>query len=409
MGMEGSPVQDGLAQDGSDNQPDPVQGPGPEGPPQDPASLADIYGQAPIGLCHFDLDLRYIHINERLADLNGLAVNEHLGQTVGDVLPDVAPSVEEKLRQVITTGEPSEVETVEAPTPAQPGNGRTFRHNFYPVKSPDGTVVGVSCAVRDVTAAVADVHNTSDLQRIEEQLAQSVAALELANQELEAFHDALTHDLRSPLLIVTNFTHQLRESLGDSLGEQEADDLERIRGAGQRMMDIMDGFRTLNDVSRGEINGETVDFSRMGQGIIDDLGAMAPNREVAFETEAGIKAFGDRTLLKTLLTHLLQNAWKYTGDREDAWIELGVVEDEDDVPIYHVRDNGIGFDDGDSEIIFQVFKRLETSPELSGSGLGLTIVERIVRRHGGRVWADGVPGEGAVVRFTLRSSGTEPS
>jgi len=407
--MEGSPVQDGLAQDGSDNQPDPVQGPGPEGPPQDPASLADIYGQAPIGLCHFDLDLRYIHINERLADLNGLAVNEHLGQTVGDVLPDVAPSVEEKLRQVITTGEPSEVETVEAPTPAQPGNGRTFRHNFYPVKSPDGTVVGVSCAVRDVTAAVADVHNTSDLQRIEEQLAQSVAALELANQELEAFHDALTHDLRSPLLIVTNFTHQLRESLGDSLGEQEADDLERIRGAGQRMMDIMDGFRTLNDVSRGEINGETVDFSRMGQGIIDDLGAMAPNREVAFETEAGIKAFGDRTLLKILLTHLLQNAWKYTGDREDAWIELGVVEDADDVPIYHVRDNGIGFDDGDSEIIFQVFKRLETSPELSGSGLGLTIVERIVRRHGGRVWADGVPGEGAVVRFTLRSSGTEPS
>ena len=409
MGMEGSPVQDGLAQDGSDNQPDPVQGPGPEGPPQDPASLADIYGQAPIGLCHFDLDLRYIHINERLADLNGLAVNEHLGQTVGDVLPDVAPSVEEKLRQVITTGEPSEVETVEAPTPAQPGNGRTFRHNFYPVKSPDGTVVGVSCAVRDVTAAVADVHNTSDLQRIEEQLAQSVAALELANQELEAFHDALTHDLRSPLLIVTNFTHQLRESLGDSLGEQEADDLERIRGAGQRMMDIMDGFRTLDDVSRGEINGETVDFSRMGQDIIDDLGAMAPNRAVAFETEAGIKAFGDRPLLKILLTNLLQNAWKYTGGREDAWIELGVVEDEDDVPIYHVRDNGIGFDDGDSEIIFQVFKRLDTSPELSGSGLGLTIVERIVRRHGGRVWADGVPGEGAVVRFTLRSSGTEPS
>ena len=409
MGMEGSPVQDGLAQDGSDNQPDPVQDPGPEGPPQDPASLADIYGQAPIGLCHFDLDLRYIHINERLAALNGLAVNEHLGQTVGDVLPDVAPTVEEKLRQVIATGEPIEVETVEAPTPAQPGNGRTFRHNFYPVKSPDGTVVGVSCAVRDVTASVADVGNTSDLQRIEEQLAQSVAALELANQELEAFHDALTHDLRSPLLIVTNFTHQLRESLGDSLGEQEADDLERIRGAGQRMMDIMDGFRTLNDVSRGEISGETVDFSRMGQDIIDDLGAMAPNREVAFETEAGIKAFGDRTLLKTLLTHLLQNAWKYTGGREDAWIELGVVEDEDDVPIYHVRDNGIGFDDGDSEIIFQVFKRLDTSAEPSGSGLGLTIVDRVVRRHGGRVWANGVPGEGAVVRFTLRSSGTEPS
>ena len=208
---------------------------------------------------------------------------------------------------------------------------------------------------------------------------------------------------------MTNFTHQLRETLGDSLGEQEADDLERIWTAGRHMMDIMDDFRALSEVGRVELNQETVDFSRMGQDIIDDLGAMAPNRAVAFETEAGIKAFGDRPLLKILLTNLLQNAWKYTGGREDAWIELGVVEDEDDVPIYHVRDNGIGFDDGDSEIIFQVFKRLDTSAELSGSGLGLTIVERIVRRHGGRVWADGVPGEGAVVRFTLESSGTEPS
>ena len=412
MGREGSPVQDGSAQDGSDNQADGVQGPEPEGLAQDPASLADVYGQAPIGLCHFDLDLRYIHVNERLAALNGLAVNEHLGQTVGDVLPDVAQGVEEQLRQVITTGEPSEVETVEAPTPAQPGNGRTLRHNFYPVKSPDGTVVGVSCAVRDVTelgAAVADARHASDLQRIEEQLAQSVAALELANQELDSFHDALTHDLRSPLLIVTNFTHQLRETLGDSLGEQEAGDLERIWTAGRHMMDIMDDFRALSEVGRVELNQETVDFSRMGQDIIDDLGAMAPNRAVAFETEAGIKAFGDRPLLKTLLTNLLRNAWKYTGGREDAWIELGVVEDEDDVPIYHVRDNGIGFDNADSEIIFQVFKRLDTSAELSGNGLGLTTVERIVRRHGGRVWADGVPGEGAVFRFTLESSGTEPS
>ena len=300
MGRKGSPVQDG-----SDNQADRVQGSEPEGLAQDPASLADVYGQAPIGLCHLDLDLRYVHINERLAALNGLAVNEHLGQTVGDVLPDVARGVEEQLRQVITTGEPIEVETVEAPTPARPGNTRTLRHNFYPLKSPDGTVVGVSCAVRDVTelgAAVADVRNTGDLQRIEEQLAQSVAALELANQELEAFHDALTHDLRSPLLIVTNFAQQLRETLGDSLGEQEADDLERIRDAGRHMINIMDDLRGLGEVNRVEISREEVDLSAMGQDIIDDLRALAPNRAVTFEADAGIKALGDKTLLKILRT-----------------------------------------------------------------------------------------------------------
>ena len=173
---------------------------------------------------------------------------------------------------------------------------------------------------------------------------------------LEAFHDALTHDLRSPLLIVTNLAQQLRETLGDSLGEREADDLQRIRDAGRHMIDIMDDLRDLGDVSRVEISREEVDFSTMGQDIIDDLGTLAPDRSVLFEAEAGIGALGDGRLLKILLTHLLQNAWKYTASCKDAWIELGFVEDGEDVPIYHVRDNGIGFDNADREIIFKVFR-----------------------------------------------------
>ena len=193
-----------------------------------------------------------------------------------------------------------------------------------------------------------------------EQLVQSVAALEVANRELiEALSDALTHDLRSPLLIVTNFGQQLRETLGDSLSEQAADDLERILDAGRHMMHIIDDLRDLNDV------------------------------------------MGSRSVEK-------KSTFPRWGEIEDAWIELGVVEDEDDVPIYHVRDNGIGFDNADSQIIFQVFERLHSRTEFSGSGLGLATVERIVRRHGGVVWADGVLGEGAVFRFTLGSSGTEP-
>ena len=406
MGRKGSPVQDG-----SGHQVPPVQAPKPKSVEPYAGIPSSLYDEGPIGLCYFDLDLRYLDINEWLAAVDGLAVKEHLGRTIGDVLPDVARGVEEKLLQVITTGEPIEAVTVEARTPAHPGIRRTFQHNLYPVRSTDGTVVGVSCAVQEVTKpgpAVADVPDKTDRTEIEQQLVQSVAALEVANRELEAFHDALTHDLRGPLLTVTNFSHQLRQTLGDSLSEQEAGDLERIRAAGQHLMHIIDDLRDLSDVDRVEISREEVDFSAMGQDIIDDLGAMAPNRAVAFEAEAGIKAFGDKTLLKILLTHLLQNAWKYTGRRRDAWIELGVVEDEDDVPIYHVRDNGIGFDNADNDIIFQVFKRLPNSAEFSGSGLGLATVERIVRRHDGRVWADGVLGQGAVVRFTLGSWGTEP-
>jgi light-regulated signal transduction histidine kinase (bacteriophytochrome) len=152
-----------------------------------------------------------------------------------------------------------------------------------------------------------------------------------------------------------------------------------------------------------------MDLSVLGREIIDDLNALTPDRGVKFEAELGIQAYGDETLVRILLTNLLQNAWKYTAHNDDAWIELGLVEDEDEGPIYHVRDNGIGFDNANKEIIFQAFERLHTRAEFSGSGLGLATVERIVSRHRGRVWADGVLGAGAVFRFTLGSPGTEPA
>ena len=248
------------------------------------------------------------------------------------------------------------------------------------------------------------IRDITERKQAEERLERSVAALEAANQELHGFNYALAHDLRNPLLIVTNFGEQLHEALGDSLGEQEADDLQRIRSAGHHIMYTIDDLRDLADVNRVEITRREVDLSSLGQEIIDELRARVPDREVRFEAEPGIKAFGDSTLLKILLTNLLQNAWKYTGPSDDAWIELGVVEDKDEVPIYHVRDNGIGFDNANREIIFQTFERLHTRTEFAGSGLGLATVERIVRRHGGRVWGEGVPGEGAVFRFTLGSS-----
>ncbi len=231
-----------------------------------------------------------------------------------------------------------------------------------------------------------------------------VRELEAANQELQAFSDALAHDLRSPLLIVTNFSHQLHESLGNALTDQQKDDLQRIRAAGLHMVHIIDDLRDLSDVNRAEITRSEVDLSSLARGIIDDLCVLVPDRDVTFEPEPGITALGDRTLLKILLANLLQNAWKYTGPTDDAQIELGVVINGSDVPTYYVRDNGIGFDNADRETIFRIFERLHTRGEFTGSGLGLATVERIVRRHDGRVWGEGVPGEGAVFRFTLGSS-----
>ena len=279
-----------------------------------------------------------------------------------------------------------------------PSRGRRHVEARYdPFYEADGSVSGVAVNLRD----------TTDRKRSEEEQERSVAALEAANLELELFSASLAHDLRNPLLIVTNFSAHLAEELDDSLDHQLKDDLERIRAAGRHMMYTLEDLRDLADVTRGEITRQEVDLSSLGGEIINDLSALAPDRDVRLEVEPGIIAVGDKTLLRILLTNLLQNAWKYTEPRNDPRIELGVDVDGSDGPTYYVRDNGIGFDNAHQDVIFQAFERLHTRQEFPGSGLGLATVERIVRRHGGQVWAEGTLGEGAVFCFTLGPLSTD--
>jgi len=279
-----------------------------------------------------------------------------------------------------------------------PSRGR--RHvdvRYDPFFEDDGSVSGI----------LVDVRDTTEQTLTKEELERSVVALEVANRDLEAFGDSLAHDLKTPLLTVTNFSYYLNESIGNSLDEQQADHLQRIQGAGQQMIQIIYDLRDLADVDRVEIRPDEVDLTSLAQGVIGDMRALAPDRKVGLEAEPDIMALGDGTLLRLLLTNLFQNAWKYTGKSDDAHIELGVVEDEGGVPVYYVRDNGIGFDNVHREKIFRAFERLDTVGDISGSGLGLATVERIVHRHGGRAWAEGTPGEGAVFYFTLASSSSD--
>ena len=279
-----------------------------------------------------------------------------------------------------------------------PSRGRRHIEARYdPFYEADGSVSGVAVNLRD----------TTDRRRTEEEQERSVAALEAANLELELFSASLAHDLRNPLLIVTNFSAHLAEQLGDSLDHRLKDDLGRIRAAGRHMMNTLEDLRDLSDVTRGEISREEVDLSSLGREIINDLNALAPDRDMRLEVEPGIGAVGDKTLLRILLTNLLQNAWKYTEPKNDPRIELGVDVEGSDGPTYYVRDNGIGFDNGHRDVIFQAFERLHTRQEFPGSGLGLATVERIVRRHGGQVWAEGTLGEGAVFCFTLGPQSTD--
>ena len=275
-----------------------------------------------------------------------------------------------------------------------PRRGR--RHvdaRYDPFIEGDGSVSGVLVEMRD----------TTDQWLSKQELERSVVSLDVLNQELEMLSVALAHDLKEPLLTLTNLGYYLRESLGDSLEEEPAKHLRRIRAAGHHMKHVIEDLGRHAEANRRDLVREEIDLSSLGRAIMDDLFARAPDRYVSFEAEAGITAVGDKALVRILLTNLLQNAWKYTRPSDDAQIKLGVSETEDGVPSYYVRDNGIGFDNADVEKIFQASARLHTTAEFTGTGIGLTTVERIVVRHGGRVWAEGIPGEGAVFHFSLGS------
>ena len=335
------------------------------------------------------VDSTYTHraVNQAYCDEHRRTEEEILGHTVAEVFGEKA--FETTLKPHFDRCLSGDQVTFEFWWNSPSRGRRHIDARYHPFFEADGSVSGV----------VVDARDTTDRKEIEEQLERSVVALEVANQELETFSDALAHDLKNPLLTVTQFSEYLDEALGDSLDEQLADYLQRIRAAGRHMMHIIDDLRDLADVNRVEISREEIDLSSLGREIIDDLSALVPDRNVRFEAEPGITAVGDKTLLRILLTNLLQNAWKYTGPSDDARIELGVDEDESDVPTYHVRDNGIGFDNADRERIFRAFERLHSKGEFAGSGLGLATVERVVRRHSGRVWAEGILKRGGDLPF----------
>ena len=248
-------------------------------------------------------------------------------------------------------------------------------------------------------------------RRAEEELAELNASLELriaartealaqANEELEAFSYSVSHDLRAPLRALDGFSLALAEDYGDVLDESAQDYLRRIRAASQRMAQLIDDLLQLSRVTRAVMAPEPVDLAEIAADVLDDLRAADSSREVDVSLPASLVVNGDAKLLEILLVNLLGNAWKFTSGKAQPHIELG-VEHAGHAAVYFVRDDGAGFDPVYTDKLFTPFQRLHTSEEFPGTGIGLATVRRIVRRHGGNVWAEGAVGVGTTVHFTL--------
>jgi light-regulated signal transduction histidine kinase (bacteriophytochrome) len=228
--------------------------------------------------------------------------------------------------------------------------------------------------------------------------------LEQANKELEAFSYSISHDLRAPLRAIEGFSKALLHEYGEKLDEQGSHYLDRVRAAAHRMATMIDGLLKLSRISRAPLRRERVSLTELARGAAAALRERDPSRSVSIEIAGEVQAYGDGRLIAIVFENLLGNAWKFTANQPQAQIVVG-QENKGNETIFFVRDNGAGFDMAYADKLFAPFQRLHDEREFEGTGIGLATVQRIISRHGGRIWAEAEAGKGATFRFALGNRG----
>ena len=299
----------------------------------------------------------------------------------------------EKMRDLLGNKETSEFDAR-----ITRGDLACFLHfSVRSVKDVKGDLVAVFGTIQDITDRKND---EEEIKELNVRLAERAEELQTANKELEAFNHTVAHDLRQPLNLLGMCCQSLKLLCGDQLKEECADYVQDAYQATLKMDRLIGTLLNFSQMGRVEPRRERVDLGLLAHEVSRSLQLTEPERQVDFRIADGIVANGDANLLRVVLDNLLGNAWKYTGMLEKAIIEFG-VSDVEGAPSYFVRDNGGGFDQSDAEKLFTPFTRLPGTEQDKGFGIGLATVERIIRRHGGKVWAEGDRGKGACFYFTL--------
>jgi light-regulated signal transduction histidine kinase (bacteriophytochrome) len=267
------------------------------------------------------------------------------------------------------------------------------------IRDKNGKAVRMVGIVQEIT----DRKKTEEkIKKLNENLLRHTTELAAINKELEAFSYSVSHDLRAPLRSIDGFSQALLEDYSDKLDEEGKDYLIRVRKATQHMGNIIDDLLKLSRITRRTLDTEKVNLGDLSKSIIDDLQKKESDRKVKVSIDDDLTVMGDKQLLNMALENIIENAWKFTNKKSNAKIEIGKTK-KNNKDVFFVRDNGAGFDMNYVDKLFVPFRRLHSNDEFEGIGIGLGIVNRIIHRHGGEIWAEGREGEGATFYFSLRS------
>ncbi|QXE92593.1 sensor histidine kinase [Geomonas subterranea] len=337
---------------------------------------------------------RLVYLNRQFAEMLGREVHEVLGHPFLEFVDEALHEETAARQRSRKNGVSEHYETIMV---RKDGNRVWVSVSAKPIHDQDGTFAGSFAMISDVTRRK---QAAEEIEVLHTHLSARALELETANEELEAFNYTVSHDLRRPLTAIYGFAQVINELYGERLEPQCRDYVQEIINGSIKMNHLIDTLLNFSRRYSAALNREQVDLSGLALEILAELRLSDPQRRAECVVQPGVSAHADPQLLRVVLDNLLGNAWKYSAKKDESRLEFGTVEHQGREAFF-VRDNGAGFDMEQASSLFKPFQRLHDADDFKGTGIGLASVQRIIQRHGGHIWAEAAPGNGATFYFTL--------